>query len=340
MSDADLTITSVEQDGRVLSGVGATTEQLEAVMERHAPADEGAGAQDRRQPETAASPEGGVQPPDQPEKLTRGQRRFQALNAEKDAEKTAREAAEKERDALKSQLEAARRQPTPAAVAPAQTPAAPTQPQKTSAARAKPSVDAIGTTYQSYEEFIEDLADWKSEQRLTALDVDGRIRQNLDADRQQRTVQDRFTSVRNEALKVYPDFDAVITSGPGATVNLSPDPVIADRRTQYVLHHPSAVHLMHTIASDATLANQLAGLSDIDFGIALARLVPADPAVSPASTGVRTVNSAPAPYQPVGSGSKTTPVPSSELIKKSGFDFDRSGYRERRAAERGITGRR
>jgi hypothetical protein len=332
MSEADLTVTSVEQDGRVLSGVGATTEQLETVMERHAP------PEPEDKPEPTAQP--AETPPEPTEKLTRGQKRFQALHAELDAVKAAKEVAEKERHELRAQLEAARRQPTPAAVAPTQTPPAPAHPEKTPSTRAKPTVDGIGTTYQTYEEFIEDLADWKSEQRLAALNVDQRIRQNLEADHQQRRVQDRFTAVRTEALKHYPDFDTVIQSGPGAVVNLSSDPALADARTQYVLNHPAAPHLMHTIAADATLANRLASLSDIDFGIELARLVPADPSsVSPPSLGVRAVSSAPPPYQAVGSGSKTTVLPSAELVKKAGFDFDKSGYRERRAAERGVNRR-
>src|SRR6185295_517765 len=99
MSEADLTVTSVEQDGRVLSGVGATTEQLEQVMERHAP------PEPDEKPEAPAQPAEPVAEPT--EKLTRGQKRFQALSTERDAEKAAREAAEKERNELRAQLEAA-----------------------------------------------------------------------------------------------------------------------------------------------------------------------------------------------------------------------------------------
>ena len=68
------------------------------------------------------------------------------------------------------------------------------------------------------------------------------------------------------------------------------------------------------------------------FGVTIAGLVPTARAAAPAWTPP------PPPYAPVGASSPTTPTPSSELAKK-GFDYDASGYRAKRAAERGIKSR-
>ena len=104
---------SHEVNGRTLSGMGASPDQLEAVMERHAP-EEPAPSGTAGTPTTA---EGGAEPPaPQP---TRVQKRFAELTAERDAAKaeaaTAKaelEALARERDELKARTPAPAAEPT------------------------------------------------------------------------------------------------------------------------------------------------------------------------------------------------------------------------------------
>src|ERR1035437_7907439 len=107
MSDVN-TVTSVEQDGRTLSGVGVEASDLEAVMERHAP---------EPKPETEAAPVAATDKPTDAapapeEKPKRGAQRFSDLTHERDlakaeaaTAKAERETLARERDELKARLD-------------------------------------------------------------------------------------------------------------------------------------------------------------------------------------------------------------------------------------------
>jgi len=321
MSAEGLEQVSVESsDGRVLTGVGVTTEALQETI-------------DARTPDTAKTPPpvaGDAAPVPVEPKPTRGQKRFDQLTGEREAEKRAREAAEKERDELKAQLAAAK-QP-PADPKPRELEPEPKAPVLT---RNKPVEDEIGTKYQSYADFVEDLADWKAEQRLAALDLDARVRSSIEADRASRSFADSVEDIKTRGRKVYANFDAVLATGAGVPIALGPDTATDTARVKAILGLPNAEHLIYAIANDADLAKTLGSLSDVAFGLKLAQIAPASPVASPASTGTPG-SLPPQPYQPVGSGSVTTVPSSAELTRKAGFDFDRSGYREKRAAERGV----
>lgn len=346
MADGDLTQVSAESNGRILTGVGVTTEDLAKTMARHepAPGPSADGAPDQP-PVTAPSASG-------EQKQPRGAKRFDQLTGEREAAKreaeaarkeleafkTRAETAERERDRLKDELDTAQRA-APAhrgnAGGPTRTEnnqAGPEAVQAVQPTRPKPTVDQIGTTYQTYEDFLEDLADWKSEQRLAQFDLDARIRQSLEADRASRTLQDKTAAARQRGQKAYPDFEAVIT----ASHMMQPWPM---EKIHAIANLETPEVVQYALGKDPKLAESLRMETDpVQFGMALARLVTsAAPVASPASTEVpRSV--APAPYVPVGAGSSTATVKSSDLAKKGGHDFDASGYREKRAAERGIRG--
>ncbi len=331
MSESDLTQVSAEQDGRVLTGVGASVEDLQKTMERHA------------EEPPAAKPEptngNGAEPPE-----LRGRKRYSHLNAEREAEKTRADAAEKERDELRAKLAqpavVAEVASTAPVVAPAGTAAVPAAPTTDEPKRTKPKEDEVGTKYQSYADFAEDLADWKIEQWASKQDVDARVRSAIAADRAHQALDHHVGEMRSRAKQIYPDFNEVLAKGPGSDVDLGPTPEKAIERMEFVLRLATPEHILYALAKDAAETARLAQLSDVEFGLALAKFSPADTTVaSPASTGARSVV-APPPYQPVGGGSKTTVLPSSALPSKAGYDFDKSGYREKRAQERGLKNRR
>ena len=200
---------STDIGGRVLTGVGGPPEALETL-------------QDRYEPESAPSAEGPPAAPvdgkapdaapasDEP-KRSRGQQRFADLTRERDAARQEAAAAKAEREALARERDDWRAR----SQSPPQVPAPP--PPAPASTRAKPSVDDVGTKYQTYEDFTEDLADWKTEQRL-ASDLDARIGSRIDADRANRDFLTVLERTRDAGRKAYSDFDAVLTSGPGALV--------------------------------------------------------------------------------------------------------------------------
>jgi hypothetical protein len=301
---------SHEVDGRILTGVGVSQDNLAETMDRHTEAEPVA---ETPAPTQARTDTGQFQ------KQTRGQRRFDELTRER--EEARREAAEakRERDELRARLSAPaeQRQPEP--------PSRPSAVPSAADARSKPIEDEIGTKYQSYADFSEDLADWKVEQRLGTFDIDARVRQGIEADRATRHFADTVSGVFTKARQSYPDFDAVIAQGPGSQIDFG------KQRRDWLVSRPDADHVLYAIAKDGAFASRLASMTDIDFGIAVSQLSQA--AASPASAPRE--SSVPAPYSPVGSGSRTASVPLSEMPKKAGYDFDASGYREKRARELG-----
>lgn len=318
---------SHEIDGRVLTGVGGTPEALDTLQGRYAPESEPAGEG------TPVAPADGKPASEAPaqtsEKPSRGRQRFADLTREREEARQEAAAAKAERDAISRERDELR--------ARFAQPAAPPTPQERPApqyTRAKPSVDDVGTKYQTYEDFTEDLADWKTEQRL-ATELDTRIGSRIEADRANRDFLATVERTRDAGRKAYADFDAQLTGGPGALVPLGPTPAEAMQRAAWVIQHPQSAHIQYAILKDGDLARRLQQMDPVSFGHAIASLAPSGSGAqlaSPARTGSVTP---PAPFQPVGSGSKTTTPSSAELVK-GGFDFDKSGYRERRAAERGV----
>lgn len=320
-----LEVVSHEQDGRILSGVGASAEDLAATMDRHTPDDRQVEpktqAAEAPLPQTDPLPSTGSEP-SQPEKPTRGQKRFADLTRE-------REEARREAAALKAELEQLKARPAsvaPPAPAAPQTAAAPPEPPKAKETRPKPTEDEIGAKYASYADFVEDLADWKSEQRLAALDIDALVTQRIEGDRASRSFQDTVSSVLDAGRKAFSDFDAVRQTS---------DVPLSAQLLQTIFAMEKPEHVIYRLAKDRDLAVRLATSDPYTAGLLLATLKPAAPDASPASSGPPLVTPPPAPYQPVQGSGPTTVTPSSELAKQ-GFDFDKSGYRERRAAERGV----
>jgi len=327
-------VISHEQDGRVLSGVGATTERLAEVMDRHAP--DAPESSESAPLGTPASPTDEAPAPETSAPVeSRGRKRFADLTRERDEAKAAREAAERERDELKARLE----QPAQTPAAPQTPPPAPSQPAQFTFPDYETFV-ANGNATASYDDWrraeLYAFSEWKDQQ----TNLDARIRQALESDRETRSFAEMVENTRKKGRETYKDFDTVLASGPGALIPLGPTPAEAIQRAQFVIRHPQSEHLQYAILRDGALARRLQQMNAYDFGMTIAGLAPNGSGVSLASPAVTGSAPPPAPYQPVGGGGKTTASPSAELVKKAGYDFDKSGYREKRAAERGVTRRR
>lgn len=290
---------SVEMpNGVVLTGNGGDIEALrEQFEERH---EEIQPAAKTVEPVAAAVEE--------PQKEPRGRKRFDQLTAEREAEKRRADTAEAENKELKARLALP--------VQPVQPPAQPVA-VETAATRTKPVEAEVGTKYQTYSDFVEDLADWKDEQREAKLriDLDARSTQRIEADRASRT---RASYVKDQVFPagraVYPDFDAVLKGT---------DKFVPGQIQEAILRLPNPEHAIYALAKDDSQIDGLVKLmaDPLSLGIAVAQLMPREPVALPASTApvVRTTN-APAPIQPVGAGSRTTSPTLEELAKAGNYD--------------------
>lgn len=322
---------SVTSGDRVLTGVGVSEESLRETVERHAPAEPSDIPESTPPAPSPARNEQGqfAKPP-------KGRERFQALTAERDTERQKREAAERERDELKARLSAP--PPVQAPVpAPAPTPEKP------------PPV----FQFAQYDAWVQEHPDatWDDWNRAAVQaqvnhewqqrqsDLSAQIRKELAAAHADQQFWTHVDQVTARAKATYPDFETVIASGPGARIVLGRDAEMGTARVKYIAQLPQAEHVQYAIAKDASLAQRLAGMSDLEFGVTVAGLAPSNH-LTAAPTPTPRTPTPPQPYQPVGSGTQTTVPQSSELVSKAGFDFDKSGYRERRAAERGVKLRR
>ncbi len=323
MPEADLSVVSHEQGGRILSGVGASADDLAATMDRHTPEDAQVEPVAEKPAEPAQADGSGPIPAITPEKPpTRGQKRFADLTREREDARREAAATKAELDALRAQMAS-----TPSA-APAQSVQAPAAaPIQAEPTRVKPTEDEIGAKYASYADFVEDLAEWKVEQRHAAHDIDARIRTAIEADRASRSFQDTVSTVLEAGRKAFPDFDAVRAAS---------DVKLPSQLIQTVLAMDNAAHVIYKLAKDRDLAQRIATSDPYHAGLLLAGLRVASPDAVPASSGTPSVTPPPPPYQPVAGGARTTVTPSAELPDKYGHDFDASGYREKRAAERGV----
>jgi hypothetical protein len=117
-------------------------------------------------------------------------------------------------------------------------------------------------------------------------------------------------------------------------VPLGPTPQEAVQRATFIIQHPQSEHLQYAIMRDGALATKLQQADPFTFGIEIAKLAAAHETNGQES---RTQQAPPpAPYVPVSGGSATTQPSPAEMVKKGGHDFDSSGWREKRAAQRGV----
>ena len=201
--------------------------------------------------------------------------------------------------------------------------------------RAKPIEDEVGTKYASYADFVEDLADWKSEQKISNFDA--QLRSRIEAERASRSLEDRAVSVVERGRQVYADFDAVQRNPDGGGfVPLGPSAEIHAQKVEMITSLPNAEHIIYEVCKSKALAQELAAIaSPFAFGVRIAQLANASgPAAeaAPARPSVSMTNAAP-PMQPVGTSSRTSEPSLDELANAAGLDYDSSGYREKRRAQ-------
>jgi hypothetical protein len=211
------------------------------------------------------------------------QSRIDELTREKHDSKREADAAKAELLAARAEL-AALKTPRPAAAPPsAQT--EPTTPQPLTGTP-KPTQ----AQFETYEEYIEALTEWKTEEKLSAA------RAQAQAQAASRDAEAALHSIYTRGRDAHADFDALLEQQAAAGVRWSPFV------TQTVLRSENGHEIAYALAKDPETAQRISAIGNvaqagIEMGKFLARL---DAANSGPATVVAPVTQAPDPIKPVG----------------------------------------
>lgn len=265
--------------------------------------------------ESAAPPASDPATRDETGRFTKGQRhraksqQASAGDVPRIQELTAKlRAAEAERDALRSRpMPQAPPPPPQARQEPAQAPPLPQT-------RPKPSEDAIGDTYPTYAAYVEDLADWKIEQREALREA------KQQHDQQQQTYRQWSTQYQQSAATVkarYPDFDAQLeaanqrTAAQGLTVpRVLLDAIVSSERGPEIEYYLATHHDDYTaLIQDAWQVNAYSAIGMVrrvlesKLPVASAQRTPGAAAAGTGSApSLNLVSPAPRPPNPVRTG--------------------------------------
>src|SRR6185503_15419613 len=126
-------------------------------------------------------------------KLSKGQKRFQELEHERDTYRSRAESAQERAERVERELAEYKRQAAPREPERA----TPQTPEPAPERRPKPREDEVGVKYQSYADFTEDLADWKAEERELKVraDFDRLIADRIEADRAGQRFSSQLTEI-------------------------------------------------------------------------------------------------------------------------------------------------
>lgn len=160
------------------------------------------------------------------------------------------------------------------------------------AQNAAPSQKPTSDQFQTAEEYIEALADWKVEQKLNQRDT--QKQQQDTATAKVTSWQGKLESARTE----IPDFDAVVNAA---------DMPVAPHVAELLFEHDAGAKLMHHFAQNPSALEKLNGLNPTKAAFELASIATKFEA-SPVAKPDRLASKAPPPARPVGSGRTTTPA--------------------------------
>ena len=225
--------------------------------------------------------------------------------------------------------------PAPAPSSPAPLQGSPTTaapgPVEPSAPTGKPKFEDFQSQPDALDAWVEAVAEWKAEQAWVKREAAAaESRRAQQASQAQSELQDRIEAFAADK----PDFQAVVTSK-----DLQVSPII-----QAVLNeHPDGPAMAYYLGTHLDDALSLAlntvsvPVSDKSAQVAMAKLLSLRVGAG-ASTGSAPITpsttSAPPPPGRLGAATRTTTATLESLIARGGEDYDSSGFRERRQAER------
>ncbi len=194
------------------------------------------------------------------------------------------------------------------------------KPQTTERAKPQPADrDKDGKAkYASYEEYLEDLADWKAEQRLKVYESEQAEKQRAaGVARENRRIEQFWNERVDKARARYQDFDAALDPKNGPAADIAPGSVV----DQWILQSPQGADLLYFFSQNRADLRRLARLHPVDAARELAAIEAAMEDERHAQKTARTTK-APPPSREIG-GRGTAAV---DDVTKAVADDDVGGY--------------
>jgi hypothetical protein len=204
----------------------------------------------------------------------------------------------------------------------------------------RPSEDEVGTTYQTYADYVEAVADWKVEQRFKAQQA--QVHQT-EAEREYAETAQAYTAKKEAWRQQHPaqaaEFDSLVQAAGGSTKTPKLPPVMGyailhsdhgPAVEHYLLSHPEECLQLIEDASDLPATPRAAQWVRRALESKIAQAAPPGPA--PAITR----QPVPAPIQPVGASPVVSEVDTSTLRGKAYVDAENAKELARIRRQRGM----
>ena len=156
----------------------------------------------------------------------------------------------------------------------------------------KPEGKPDVSQFQSYEDYLEALADWKSETKINALRAESERSQRSHS---QAQAIKTFDSKADKTREKYDDFDAVA---------LDPSLTVSPPMTDAIMESEIGPEILYFLGNNQTEAKRIAALSPFAAAREIGRLE-----AKLLSKPVKKASSAPEPIKPVGSKEQATKDP-------------------------------
>lgn len=226
--------------------------------------------------------------------------RVKDATAETAREREARVAAEARASDLERRLQELETRPAP-------TP--PPQPVP-AAGRGRPSEDEVGTTYATYADYVDAVAEWKLEQWQSKQNFQEQIQQQLQAHLETQRMHDALSrhvsTVAESGRTRFADFDTVVNA---LDVKFSP------MHQEAILRAPDSAAVQYALGKNPELARQIAAIDNpFVLGLEFAKLTQSSAAVArPDSASTARPSSAKPPINRVGGAASAVPVDPDDL---------------------------
>lgn len=189
------------------------------------------------------------------------------------------------------------------------------------AADGQPAANADGKpvseSFQSYDEYIEALADWKLEQREKARADEIKRAQAAEAETSRRRVAEAFEEKTNAAVAKYPDFVDALDS----------DVPMSEAMMQVIVLHPKGLDAAYYLAKNPDEAARISELVPKAAAREIEKIIASINA--PAAKETKPITKAPKPPSTVGGSA----APASQDITDEKFAEDFSAWEKKRRRE-------
>jgi hypothetical protein len=300
---------AVSSDWRTPIAVEEKPAEPEAVVEPEVPV---------ASEEAETAPESEPEPKQEEDKPVKGkggfQKKIDKLTREKSEALSAKENLERELAEFKERFERIEKR-----LAPAETKDEKTETKPQFLTRPQPLESEIGTKYKDWDEYLSDLVDWKTDEKLAARDKTAQSREQQEI---QAARDEGYRDSVTEFLKEVPDFNSAVLAATKAGMKL-PEPII-----EKIKDLPNGPAVTYYLVTNPDEALALVEMDPVEGFIALGRIshgLESQPKTEPPKPPAKkAVSTAPVAVKPVAGNSAKSGNSLQDISQRSTDDYVRA----------------